>query len=321
MKKVVQMIARILKEQRGVAMILVALGMFMLIGFTAFVVDVGSLYYEKSRLQKALDAGVLGGAQVLIDSETKAKDIAIKITNKNGENPKSGKRYFTVTDDDVTTEESFVKIDKTVNKQLTFAKLIGFNQATVSASAKAIVGPLKSAKGIAPIAVEKNSVPNGTKLTCTGNEQNNSDNNSPGNCGFLSVDGTGAPAVKKALTEGKEYSVDSEVELGTEPGKMNGPIGQAIDDLIKSDKDKPHCQSASTADNSCKRVIYIVIIDSWEAVKGRDKVKVEGLASFWVEDYKDKSIIGHFINTVTAGEVGEPGSGYEYGLYGVKLVD
>ena len=74
MRRIYESMLLLCKEQKGAVKILVALSMFMLIGFTAFVVDVGSLYYEKSSLQKSLDAAVLGGAQLLKVSEAEAKE-------------------------------------------------------------------------------------------------------------------------------------------------------------------------------------------------------------------------------------------------------
>lgn len=316
MRRIYQSLLSLYKEQNGVSMILVALCIFMLIAFTALVVDVGGLYIEKSRLQKALDAAVLAGAHKLMLADSalsvsQAKTVAKDISQKNG---------YTLNDADIdAVHKTHIKATKQENVPLFFAKVIGINQATVSASAKAIVGPLTKGEGIAPIAVSADAVPHETRLTCK------DEKNSPGNCGFLSVDGKGADELKKAIIDGSKYSVGSDVDLETKPGTMNGPISKAIDELIKSDKDKPHCQSPSTADNSCNRVIYVVIIKSWEDVTGRDTVEVIGLAAYWVEKYddkgKNKSIIGHFMNTVTRGEIGDPGSGNGYGLYGVKLVE
>ena len=73
MRRIYRSVSFLFHDQSGVAKILVALSMFMIIGFTALVVDVGSLYFEKSSLQKSLDAAVLGGAQRLKVSETRSK--------------------------------------------------------------------------------------------------------------------------------------------------------------------------------------------------------------------------------------------------------
>lgn len=54
-----------LRNQRGVSAIVVAISIFMLIGFAALAIDLGHLYVVKNELQNAADAGALAGAQAL----------------------------------------------------------------------------------------------------------------------------------------------------------------------------------------------------------------------------------------------------------------
>ncbi|MEH7525276.1 Tad domain-containing protein [Bacillus sp. JJ1503] len=323
------------RDESGGVVVLVALFMVILLGLAGVAIDGGRLYFEKSKLQKALDAAVLAGAHklVLIDqneSKKQAKIVAKDISQENG---------YELSDADIKDKDvvhkSHIRVEKTVTVPLTFAKVIGINTASVSASAKAkIAGPLISARGIAPIAIEKSAVPTKAILTC-GEEENEeeekkSGKKSPGNCGFIRIDGNGAPIVEEGIKNGSKKKVSVGDEVHPEPGVMNGPIDKAVetavDSIINSDKDKPHCQSPSTADNSCKRVIYVALIETWAGVNGAsDKVKILGFAPFWVKEYdnkgKNKNIVGQFIDGITAGEVGEPSAGFNYGLYGVKLVE
>ena len=147
MRRIYQSMSFLYKEQNGVAKILVALSMFMIIGFTALVVDVGSLYFEKSSLQKSLDAAVLGGAQRLKVSEAEAKAVAIDLASKNG---------FAVTEGEITTGENFIEINKTVNKDLFFARILGFQNTDVSATARAeLVKTLLKGDGVIPVGMKK----------------------------------------------------------------------------------------------------------------------------------------------------------------------
>ena len=156
MRRIYQSMSFLYKEQSGVAKILFALSMFMIIGFTAFVVDVGSLYFEKSSLQKSLDAAVLGGAQRLKVSEPEAKAVAIDLAAKNG---------FTVTEGEVTTGENFIEINKTVNKDLFFARIFGFHNTDVSAAARAeLVQTLLKGDGVIPVGLEKNDFKKGVRM-------------------------------------------------------------------------------------------------------------------------------------------------------------
>ncbi|MDQ6600273.1 pilus assembly protein [Bacillus salipaludis] len=306
-----------LRDESGAALVIVAISMVALLGLTALVIDGGRLYLEKSKLQKAVDAAVLAGAQGLTTNQARAIENAEDVSQKNG---------YPLIKDNLTLTNDSIKAVKQINVPLTFARVLGINTADVSATAKAIIAPLKSAKGIAPIAVEKSAVPDKTNITC-GNVENESGKNSPGNCGFLDIDGNGAPDVEDGIKNGSKKMVSIGDKVSTETGDMNGPIKKAVetdsDSLINSDKDKDWCQSAATADNTCKRVIYIAIIDSWESINGKKQVEILGFAPFWVKEYdsqgKNKSIVGQFINSVTAGEIGESGS-YNY-LKGVKLVE
>ncbi|WHY76781.1 Tad domain-containing protein [Neobacillus sp. WH10] len=294
-----------LKGENGASLVIVALSMVALLGFTALAIDGGRLYSEKSKLQKALDSTVLAGAQGLRTSEARAIEIAKDISDKNG---------YKVSESELTLTNSSIKATKKVNVPMTFAKVIGVNNTTVSATAKAVVLPLKKASGVAPIAIEKDAiVPGSTALNCGSDTGNNK-----GNCGFLRFDENGAQALKDAIINGGTYAVDDKV-VETEPGAMVGQVKDAIDTLIAMDKDKPHCKSAATADNSCARVITIVVIDTWVGANGQTERKVVGLASYWIEGMQGKAIIGQFIQEVDAGEIGNGTEIGEYNLYGVKL--
>ena len=187
--------------------------------------------------------------------------------------------------------------------------------AKISAKAKAIVAPLKKASGIAPIAVQKSDVPNKTIINC--GDKNPGEHH--GNCGYLRIDGSGAKDLGEAIKNGVTYEVGEPVS--TEPGHNTGPVSEAIDFLIESDKSKSHCQSASTADNSCKRVITIVVIDTWDGINGHKPVNPIGFASYWIDKYEDKKLYGQFIKMVSPGDTGSSTEIGEYNLYGVKLVE
>lgn len=50
---------RLRGDQSGVVVILAALSMVSIVGFTGFAVDVGNVYYARSKLQAATDAAAL----------------------------------------------------------------------------------------------------------------------------------------------------------------------------------------------------------------------------------------------------------------------
>ncbi|MGG3468013.1 TadE/TadG family type IV pilus assembly protein [Neobacillus pocheonensis] len=295
-----------LREESGAALVIVAISMVALLGFTALVIDGGRLYAEKSKLQKAMDSTVLAGAQGLRTSEAQAISIAKDISKNNG---------FEVSESDLTITSESIKATKQVNVPMTFAKAIGMNNATVSATAKAIIAPLKKAGGIAPLAIEQDEVPNAIILNCG----KSNPGTHHGNCGYLDF-GNGGDGLANAFINGATYDVGSKI-VETEPGGKQGKVDEAINTLINNDAAKSQCQSASTADNSCDRVITIVVIDSWDGANGKSNLNVVGLAAYWIEKYEDKKLYGKFIKMVSPGEIGSSTSIGDYNLYGVKLVE
>jgi hypothetical protein len=303
MKRILRMLK--LKEESGAALVIVAISMVALLGFTALTIDGGRLYTEKSKLQKTLDAAVLAGAQGIRTNQ--AKTIAREVSQKNG--------YSLSKDEELTVVGNEIKAEKEVSVQMTFAKALGMSETKVSAKAKAIVAPIKKADRIAPIAVQISDVPNKTIINCGDN--NPGENH--GNCGYLRIDGSGAKDLGEAIKNGLTYEIGQPVS--TEPGHNTGPVGDAIEFLIKSDESKSYCQSASTANNSCERVINIVVIETWEGINGQKPVTPIGFASYWVDKYEDKKLYGKFIKMVSPGEIGSSTELGEYNLHGVRLVE
>lgn len=307
MRRIYRSMLMLCKKQNGAVKILVALSMFMIIGFTAFVVDAGGLYFEKSRLQKSLDAAVLGGAQLLKVSEERAKEVAMNLALKNG---------FSVSEVDVGAD--FIEMEKTVNKELFFARILGFDNANVSAIARAeLVQTLVEGDGIIPVALEQGEYEEGASYTMHFQPGNGNNKPKGGNFGFLGIDGDGGDVLREAIKNGSKRSVLEEYEW-TEPGLMWGPVKQGFQYRIDQDVGKPHCQNYETADNTCSRVVTVPIVKEFIS-GGKNMVKIIGFASFWIESpIGNHEIKGRFIDSVEGGTFGDEGE--DFGVYGVKLV-
>lgn len=72
----------LISEEKGSVMVIVAGALIALMGFVAFVVDVGVLYLERARLMDTADAAALAGAQELPSSEAQAKAVAEEYVEK-----------------------------------------------------------------------------------------------------------------------------------------------------------------------------------------------------------------------------------------------
>ncbi|MDC3413855.1 Tad domain-containing protein [Terrihalobacillus insolitus] len=314
MKKQFNAMLDLFKNQSGVAVIMVALSIFMLTGFTAFVVDAGSLYFEKSRLQKGLDAAVLGGAQVLMVSEGEAKIVATEIAFDNG---------FTIEGSEISTGDNYIEINKTVNKDLFFARVLGFNNADVSAYARAeTIQTLTGGDGIVPVALEQGEYVEGEPYTMNFQPGNNGNASISGNFGFLAMDGPGGKELKEGIMYGSTLETydpsDPDTYEWTQTGLSWGNVKAGFEYRIEEDKDNPDCASYQTADNTCSRVITVPMVETYEGANGKTMVKIIGFAAFWIESVNQHEVSGRFIEYVRGGTFG---SGEDFGVSGVKLVN
>lgn len=122
----------ILKDTKGLVAVIVALLITVLLGFTAFVVDIGSVAMQRQNLQKAADAAALAGAQDL-PSAGNAISTAISYLDKNG--VKAPDTYIATTPYSGDSTKIEVKCTRTVS--YTFAQVFGYTQTNVSARAVA----------------------------------------------------------------------------------------------------------------------------------------------------------------------------------------
>ncbi len=144
--------------------IIVALSMVVLVGFMALAMDVGILFVQQTKLQKAVDAAALAGAQAInLGSFSSGSCPNIDPSNQSASGTlisTLAQQYFGYNSSDipstqVTCNEGTVvtagpcaaRCDAwTVTAQstvpLSFAPVIGFNQATVKATATAIKSPV-----------------------------------------------------------------------------------------------------------------------------------------------------------------------------------
>lgn len=117
------------EHDKGSVIVLIALGMTVLLGMSALVVDVGLAYAQKAKLQNAIDASSLAAAQELPNTGS-AITVANQYIELNG---------FSPTDIDITFSDGNDTINITGTKTVnyTFAKVLGFNSGKVGASGSA----------------------------------------------------------------------------------------------------------------------------------------------------------------------------------------
>ncbi|HJS72040.1 MAG TPA: pilus assembly protein TadG-related protein [Acidimicrobiia bacterium] len=130
------------KDDRGAALVFVAISLVLLMGMAAFGTDLAWFYLNAARIQRAADAAALAGVVWLPGEPTTADNTAFSIANQNGYG--NGVDNAIVLPEEVAGEENQlqVTIDDTV--PTFFLKVLGFDSMTISRSAIAeYIPPLK----------------------------------------------------------------------------------------------------------------------------------------------------------------------------------
>jgi len=138
---------RALRDESGQVLVITSLMLVVLLCFVAMVVDIGSAYVVQRQLQAGVDSAALAAAQHLPDAAT-----ATQAAQDYGPSP--GKKNSTTLADNATTTVTLrcirsapgcgvsgaynaVYVRSQSDVRMTFARLLGINKMTVSASATA----------------------------------------------------------------------------------------------------------------------------------------------------------------------------------------
>ncbi|MBS8266575.1 hypothetical protein DYI25_19310 [Mesobacillus boroniphilus] len=305
----------LLSEEKGQSLVLVAIFMVVLIGFAGLAIDGGRLYIAKSQLQKAVDAGALAGADIMVDgvnasgvfnhtdSETEAKVMAVKNYNSN--------MPYEVS----FPEDNIIKVYGKENVPLLLMPVLGMADTTlVVAEARAEVGRLKRVvkNTIIPIGIHIND---GFELTF-GEVWNLTESPGDGSKGnFNLLDFSTLPGVTGGEngSQGVAYYINNGSPVPIEAGTTT--VYPQTGDPINSNAIK----TAITALEG--QIVYVPIVSEFSQGSS-DPVTITGFAAFRIDDfYKDRSvhtIKATFIKTVLPGEIGTVVE--EYGTYASQLI-
>ena len=292
-------------DNKGNIAIILCLVFTLLLGFTAYVIDIGLVYLEKVKLSNAIDSAVLAASLELPTDTTKARNVAVEYLQKNNVDP--SKVSITISDDKKSIQ---MKGFKNINH--IFAPIIGVNNSNINASTKAIIAPIKSIKGgIRPFAVEAFDFSYGDVVML----KEGAGDGYHGNYGEVSLGGTGANVFKSNALYGYSGIITVGDMIYTQTGNMAG-AANAIKNYINSEY-----SSFNNFERNSIRLWTVPLVDSL-TVDGRKDVLVVGFGEFYVEEIvKDTGKIeiqGRFIRYVANGEVDMTLS--DTGAYGAKLV-
>lgn len=304
-------IANFLKGEKGSSIIIFATAIILIMGCAAISVDIGLALNQKAQLANATDAAALAGAQELLNNTGNATAVVQDYLRKNGQD--SGEYEIKVLDDNKS-------MSVTSKKEIPyyFARAFGVKKGEVNAKAVARLSPVtKVNSGARPFAVVDQTLVYGSSYVL----KEGAGGGTSGNYGLLALGGTGSRVVENNIISGYDNSLQVGDYVDTEPGNKNGPVSSSVQSLIDSCRHTPRCTYQSYQPD-CPRIITVVIVDTLD-VSGRKQVRIDGFASFFLEDV-DQDAAGHteikgrFIKNVIAdGDTSD--SQVDYGLEGIKL--
>lgn len=276
----------------------------MIFGFTAYVIDIGLVYIEKTKLSNAIDAAALAAALELPRDDEKAEEVALDYLKKN--NVDCQNIVINISED-----KKSIQIHGNKNVKHLFAILLGIDKSIVKVNTKAVIGPARTVKGgIRPFAVEMYNFNYGDLVTLKEDAGDGYD----GNYGGISLGGEGANVFKLNALYGYSGTISVGDMIPTEPGNIAGATME-IQKYIDTDY-----SSFNNFNRDSERLWTIPLVNSM-VINGKKEVLVLGFGQFFVENVKNRAgkieIEGRFIKYVINGEIDMNLS--DTGVYGVKL--
>lgn len=126
------------QNKRGSVAVMFALTSIVLLGFAGLVIDIGSIYAEKAKMQHAADAAACAGALRIKNGTADSSDIAKVFVSKNGYNPDSVNINYDVDTKNNPSNSPEINISITRDVPTYFMKLFGFSTVPVTVLAEAI---------------------------------------------------------------------------------------------------------------------------------------------------------------------------------------
>ena len=148
------------QAEEGATLVYLALVLLVLLGFAALAIDGSNVYLQRRRMQTAADAAALAGARSMALNKTNSQvstEIQSLATTNGAEIGTLNWGYISDnTGVQVTTQKTF---------DTYFARVLGFDDLTVSASSRAEYQPVKKIDKLFPMAVNCDCVEFGSEVT------------------------------------------------------------------------------------------------------------------------------------------------------------
>lgn len=296
------------RDEKGSAIVLVALAMVALLCIAGLAIDGSMLYMTKSKLQKVANAAALSGAQELTNSGEKVTKVVNDILAAHTESDSF--------EDLAILEGKKVRVALSKRMPLSFSGLLGFEFVDVKAAAAASIAPMGRAVGAAPLGIDQ-SIP--LEYYKEYKLKTDSTGVSSGNFGVLALGGSGARTYEENLKFGYQEEIKVGDVLSTETGNIAGKTISVVNELVKGCTYLPE----NIGDRNCSRIILIPVYKEYNKTSNQLKsVEVTGFAYFYITQpmsSNDTSITGMFIERAGTGfyEEGSP----DKGAYVIRLTE
>lgn len=309
----------LLREEKGSAIVVIAIFLTVIIGMAAMVIDTGSLYLTRLQLQNAVDAAALAGLQDLPGNPIQA--VATASTYAVDNSPSN-----TVVDTPQIQESDhaiYVSAHKTID--FGFARVLGRDSQVVEAEAMARLEPIAGVRGTLPLAVMEGIWTMGDTVILKGGAQDAIDG---GWRGVISLGANGASAYEENLRNNYTGILRLEDLVDVEEGNMSGATQTGTQYRLDACPHTPAC-TIEQYNPACPRIGIVPIVEQvlltdkkGEQTVSKKQVRISGFALFLFSDIagngNDSQIAGRFIQGIVQGET-DPNAP-DYGLYKAKLV-
>lgn len=285
--------SKFITKRKGAVLPFVALVLaFVLIGFSALVVDAGILYGERRNMVTAADAAALAGAKVMaealgtagyINAKVEAEQDAIELALKNGVKS-SGDIEVIWNDPTDSWNRDTITVKVKINEGLLFARILGFNDADVAAKATATWGYVTKLEGgdIIPIFTKDSDYEANKEVVLhSGKFVNDFGDIVNGNWGLLDIF-SNTNMISKALSgELMGQSFQLNWVLDNQTGLNVGNVNKPIEDRMKT------ADSLTDRDDRVKFMSGLVPVIDWDKIEKQGsslKLPIKHFAVFEIYD-------------------------------------
>lgn len=335
------------KDERGVAILFIALFLLACLWFVSLAIDVGKVMAARTELQAAADAAALAGASA-IDPETGA--VVADLARTRAAEAALGNNAYEQAPTPVAIDPLVDVTFPTANQVrvvvrrtegtgnpvlLHFAQTLGLPFLNVVADATAEANELNSiCEGLAPFApvnppggVTFNTDCGSKYVLKTGASPQN-----PGNfqlldypdCNEDGFAGSGGAAVRYYTEFGYQccFALGQEFAI-TEPGNKVGPLRQGLQARYDGDTDRTStCYENYTGNGN--RIYITPIVENFD-VNGKKFVRIVNWAAFFVSKRPvgggQEIVEGQFIKYVAPGGFDADAPPVDTGIFGLRLVE